>query len=101
MYVPERQRTDAQTHWTIRATPGACFPFTRPINLKKAAWFSEIEPFPSAVLAHHYPYVPNLGDIRKIHDKETFKKETIDILVGGTPRQSFSVNGFRAGSNLI
>jgi len=63
----------------------------------KAAWFSEIEPFPCAVLTHHYSDVPNLGDIRKIHDNETFKKEEIDILVGGTPCQSFSVNGFRKG----
>ena len=49
------------------------------------AWFAEIASFPSAVLAHHYPDVPNLGDITKIHDNETFKNETIDILVGGTP----------------
>lgn len=61
------------------------------------AWFAEIAPFPSAVLAHHYPEVPNLGDITKIHDNETFKKETIDILVGGTPCQSFSIQGSRNG----
>lgn len=61
----------------------------------KAAWFSEIEPFPSAVLAHHYPEVPNLGDITKIHDNETFKKETIDILevmaLGGWRDLAFSL----------
>jgi DNA (cytosine-5)-methyltransferase 1 len=63
----------------------------------KAAWFSEIEPFPCAVLAHHYPDVPNLGDMTRIHDNETFRNEEIDLLVGGTPCQSFSLNGFRKG----
>jgi DNA (cytosine-5)-methyltransferase 1 len=63
----------------------------------KAAWFAEIEPFPSAVLAHRYPDVPNLGDMTKIHENETFKKEEIDILVGGTPCQSFSAAGKRGG----
>lgn len=62
-----------------------------------AAWFSEIEPFPCAVLAHHYPDVPNLGDMKRIHDNETFRKEEIDILVGGTPCQSFSIMGKRRG----
>lgn len=63
----------------------------------KAAWFSEIETFPSAVLAHHYPNIPNLGDMKKIHEKETFKSRAIDVLVGGTPCQSFSVAGLRKG----
>lgn len=63
----------------------------------KAAWFSEIEPFPSAVLAHRYPDVPNLGDVTKIYDNEIFEREEIDILVGGTPCQSFSVGGLREG----
>jgi len=63
----------------------------------KAAWFSEIEPFPCAVLAHRYPDVPNLGDMTRIHENETFKKEEIDVLVGGTPCQSFSVAGERRG----
>jgi DNA (cytosine-5)-methyltransferase 1 len=57
--------------------------------------FSEIEKFPSQVLAHHYPNVPNLGDMTKY--KEWKLSEPIDILVGGTPCQSFSVAGLRKG----
>ena len=57
--------------------------------------FSEIEPFPSAVLAHHYPNVPNLGDMTKFNEWKL--NESIDILVGGTPCQSFSVAGLRKG----
>jgi len=58
-------------------------------------WFSEIEKFPSAVLAHHYPNVPNLGDMTKF--KEWPSDRSIDLLVGGTPCQSFSVAGLRKG----
>jgi DNA (cytosine-5)-methyltransferase 1 len=60
----------------------------------KPRWFSEIEKFPSAVLAHHYPDVPNHGDMT------TFKEwpnDPIDLLVGGTPCQSFSIAGLRKG----
>jgi len=63
----------------------------------EAQWFSEIEPFPSAVLAHRFPNVPNLGDITQIHNDERFEKSTIDLLVGGSPCQSFSVAGLRKG----
>jgi DNA (cytosine-5)-methyltransferase 1 len=56
--------------------------------------FSEIEPFPSAVLAHHYPGVPNLGDMTKFKE---WNLGTVDLLVGGTPCQSFSVAGLRKG----
>jgi DNA (cytosine-5)-methyltransferase 1 len=62
-----------------------------------AQWFSEIEQFPSAVLAHRFPSVPNLGDMTKIHETQIFNDSTIDILVGGTPCQSFSVAGLRKG----
>jgi len=58
--------------------------------------FSEIEPFPSAVLAHHYPNVPNFGDMTK-HEQWPLQPGSIDLLVGGTPCQSFSVAGLRAG----
>ncbi len=63
----------------------------------EAQWYSEIEHFPSAVLSHRFPTVPNLGDMTKIHETETFNDTTIDLLVGGTPCQSFSVAGLRKG----
>ena len=57
-------------------------------------WFSEIEKFPSAVLKHHYPTVPNHGDMTNFKE---WPDEPIDLLVGGTPCQSFSVAGLRKG----
>ena len=56
--------------------------------------FSEIEPFPSAVLKHHYPSVPNLGDMTKYKE---WNLDSVGLLVGGTPCQSFSVAGLRKG----
>ncbi len=56
-------------------------------------WFAEIEPFPSAVLAHRFPAVRNYGDMTRIPDDAP----DIDLLVGGTPCQSFSVAGLRGG----
>lgn len=59
-------------------------------------WFAEIEPFPSAVLAHHWPEVSNLGDFTAIRDKiAEGAVEAPDVLVGGTPCQAFSVAGLR------
>ncbi|MGX5862667.1 phage N-6-adenine-methyltransferase [Enterobacter cloacae] len=64
----------------------------------KPAWFSEIEPFPSAVLAHHWPEVTNLGDMTKIADAVCAGEvEAPDVLVGGTPCQAFSIAGLREG----
>ena len=78
----------------------------------EAAWFSEIEPFPCAVLRERFPSVPNLGDMTKIQvekmengdQKFTGGDGTVvvvsgglDLLVGGTPCQGFSVAGKRAG----
>jgi DNA (cytosine-5)-methyltransferase 1 len=64
----------------------------------KPAWFSEIEPFPSAVLAHHWPDVTNLGDMTKIADAvRAGDVEAPDVLVGGTPCQAFSIAGLREG----
>lgn len=64
----------------------------------RTAWFAEIEPFPSAVLAHHYPDVPNHGDMTKLAALVLAGKiPAPDALVGGTPCQDFSVAGMRAG----
>jgi DNA (cytosine-5)-methyltransferase 1 len=60
----------------------------------EAAAFAEIEAFPAAVLAHHYPAVPNYGDMTK---HKEWDLGAIDLLVGGTPCQSFSVAGLRKG----
>ncbi len=57
--------------------------------------FAEIEKFPAAVLAHRWPHVPNLGDMTKINGADF--KGKIDVMVGGTPCQSFSVAGLRGG----
>jgi len=57
-------------------------------------WFSEIEKFPSAVLQHHYPETLNLGDMTAFKE---WKDDPVDLLVGGTPCQSFSVAGLRKG----
>ena len=64
----------------------------------KPSWFSEIEPFPSAVLANHWPEVTNLGDMTKIADAvRAGEVEAPDVLVGGTPCQAFSIAGLREG----
>jgi DNA (cytosine-5)-methyltransferase 1 len=63
-----------------------------------AEWLAEIEPFPSAVLAHRYPGTPNLGDMTKLAAMVLSGKiEAPDVLVGGTPCQAFSVAGMRQG----
>lgn len=71
------------------------------------AWFAQFDPehdysrgpdFPSAVLAHHWPEVPNLGDMTKIAAAVCAGTTPApDIIVGGTPCQDFSVAGARAG----
>ncbi|WP_373370839.1 phage N-6-adenine-methyltransferase [Citrobacter freundii] len=64
----------------------------------KPAWFSEIEPFPSAVLANHWPEVTNLGDMTKIAEAvRDGEVEAPDVLVGGTPCQAFNIAGLREG----
>ena len=61
----------------------------------KPVFFSETAPFPCAVLKHHYPDVPNLGDMREIKGEHYYG--TVDFLAGGTPCQSFSIAGNRKG----
>ena len=62
-----------------------------------AAWFAEIEPFPCAVLKERFPDVPNLGDMTKIEGEKY--RGTVDLLVGGTPCQGFSITGKQGGLN--
>ena len=57
--------------------------------------FCEIDEFPSAVLAHRFPNVPNLGDITKVDWSEYVG--SVDLIVGGSPCQSFSISGKREG----
>jgi len=57
--------------------------------------FSEIDPFPCAILKHYYPDVPNLGDIRNV-DWSPYRGK-VDLIVGGSPCQSFSIAGERNG----
>ena len=73
------------------------------IEAASAAWhdlgwtpvaFAEVEPFPSAVLAQRFPGVPNWGDMTKFKE---WPDADVDVLVGGTPCQSFSVAGLRKG----
>lgn len=55
--------------------------------------YAEIEPFPKAVLKHHYPNVPDLGDVTKVDWKQYH--HAADVVVGGSPCQAFSVAGLR------
>lgn len=59
--------------------------------------FSEIEPFACAVLAHHYPEVPNLGDITKITEDQIKALGKIDLVIGGFPCTDLSHAGKRKG----
>ncbi|CAB5670169.1 Modification methylase HaeIII [Delftia tsuruhatensis] len=69
----------------------------RPLGLLPA-WFAEIDPFACALLAHRYPSVANLGDMTRIAPQvRTGTVTAPDILVGGTPCQSFSLAGARRG----
>jgi len=61
----------------------------------KPMFFSEIEKFPSEVLMQRFPKVPNLGDFTKITEDDY--DGTIELLVGGTPCQDYSIAGKRAG----
>lgn len=65
----------------------------------KPQFFSEIAPFPCAVLKHHYPDVPNLGDMNTAQDNPIFQNAAVDLIFSGTPCQSFSIAGLRDGLN--
>jgi DNA (cytosine-5)-methyltransferase 1 len=58
--------------------------------------FSEIEPFPCAILKHRFPNTPNYGSLTE-YTSWPIEPGAIDLLVGGTPCQSFSVAGLRKG----
>jgi len=58
--------------------------------------FSEIEPFPCAILKHRFPNIPNYGSLTE-YKQWPLEPGSIDLLVGGTPCQSFSVAGLRKG----
>lgn len=60
----------------------------------RSVFFSENAPFPSAVLAHHYPGTPNYGDMTNFQE---WPDHAVDVLVGGTPCQGFSIAGLRGG----
>lgn len=69
-------------------------------DFAKPLWFSEIEPFPCAVLAHHYPNVTNFGDMRNLPERIINREiPAPDVLVGGTPCQAFSIAGKRESLN--
>lgn len=57
--------------------------------------FSEVAPFPCSVLKHHFPDVPNLGDMTRIRGEVC--RGSVDLLVGGTPCQGFFIAGKRGG----
>lgn len=64
----------------------------------EAMAFCEVDPFPCAVLAHRYPEVPNLGDVREVDwDGFIADRGRPDVVVGGSPCQSFSIAGTRTG----
>ena len=67
-----------------------------PLGWEPAA-FSEIEPFPCSVLRHHYPHVPNLGDVTRITRQQVEALGRIDLVCGGFPCQDLSVAGKRKG----
>lgn len=95
--------SEARTHMTYASVCAGIEAATvawEPLGWKPL-WFSEIEKFPCEVLAHHYPSVPNLGDMTKLYAHPIAQKTRIDLLVGGTPCPSFSQAGDRRGVDDI
>lgn len=93
MTAPAATKAAPLHYLSVCSGIGAATQAWHPLGWQPVA-FSEIEPFPSAVLAHHYPDVPNRGDMTKFQD---WPDDTVDLLCGGTPCQSFSVAGLRQG----
>lgn len=67
----------------------------KPLGFKPLG-FADINPFASAVLAHHYPETKNYGDITQ-HASWNIQPGTVDLLIGGSPCQAFSIGGYREG----
>ncbi|MGN0846762.1 MAG: DNA cytosine methyltransferase [Kiritimatiellia bacterium] len=64
----------------------------------KFVWFSEIAPFQSRFLAHRYPNIPNIGDLRQIPERIASGEVVCpDVICGGTPCQAFSLTGHKRG----
>jgi DNA (cytosine-5)-methyltransferase 1 len=81
----------AITYATVFSGIGAPEQAWNPLGWKQM-FASEIEPFPSAVLKHHHPDIPNYGDVTKYQE---WPDHDIDVLIGGSPCQAFSVAGLR------
>lgn len=89
--------TDLPSYGSVCSGIEAATVAWKPLGLTPK-WLSEIDPFANAVLTHHYPQVPNLGDMTQIaHRVREGTVNAPDILVGGTPCQSFSIAGARRG----
>lgn len=83
------------TYGSVCSGAGTCALAFLPLGVK-AAWFAEINPAASAVLAHHWPGVPNLGDMTTLPERILAREVPApDIFMGGTPCQAFSVAGKR------
>lgn len=83
------------TYGSVCSGAGTCALAFLPLGVK-ASWFCEFAPAPSAVLAHHWPSVPNMGDMTMLPERILSREiEAPDILMGGTPCQAFSVAGLR------
>lgn len=63
----------------------------------ECAAVAEVEPFPCSVLEHHYPGVPNLGDVARVTEARVKALGQIDVVVFGSPCQDLSVAGQRKG----
>jgi DNA (cytosine-5)-methyltransferase 1 len=83
----------ALTYASVCDGIGAAHAAWKPLGWRPL-WLSEIAPFPSAVTAHRHPEIPNHGDLLTLREK---RPASPDVLIGGTPCQSFSVAGLRGG----